>query len=102
MNTLRRYLLYLWLAFATTVVVICSNLSRLGGRRLNQKCSHRVARWWAGGVLRVSGARCRYEGVEPEKLQGPYVIVSSHRSHMDTPVLIQHLPFLFGFIVKHA
>ena len=32
--------------------------------------------------------------------RGPYIIMSNHRSHVDTPLLIVGLPFLFGFIVK--
>ena len=97
---LRKYVLYLWLCFATSVVVVVANLSRLGGARRRVRCTHGVARWWARGVLRVSGACCRIEGLEHIEGSGPFVIVSNHRSHMDTPLLIAHLPFLFGFIVK--
>ena len=59
-----------------------------------------IARWWARGVIRVVGARCRVEGAEHAEGGGPFVIMSNHRSYMDTPLLIAHLPVFFGFIVK--
>ena len=51
-------------------------------------------------MLGVCGAQCRIEGLENVVGEGPYVVMSNHRSHMDTALLIEHVPFLFGFIVK--
>ena len=51
-------------------------------------------------MLRVTGSSYEIEGLEHVKGRGPYIIMSNHRSLVDTPLLIEALPFLFGFIVK--
>ncbi len=99
-NTLRKYVLYLWLVFATLVVLIVSTVSRLGTQRFLHSATHGVARWWAWGMLRITGTRCHVEGLENIPGTGPYVVMGNHRSHLDAAVLIYNLPFLFGFIVK--
>jgi 1-acyl-sn-glycerol-3-phosphate acyltransferase len=91
--------LVLWLGFATTTVVLVANLSRLGGTGFRRRCSHGTAQWWARGILWITGSRCQVEGLEHIG-SGSMVVMSNHRSHMDTPLLIAHLPFPFGVIVK--
>ena len=51
-------------------------------------------------MLRITGSQMKVEGLQHAKGRGPYIIMSNHRSHVDTPLLIEGLPFLFGFIVK--
>jgi 1-acyl-sn-glycerol-3-phosphate acyltransferase len=51
-------------------------------------------------MLLITGAKFKVEGLEHIDGRGPYIIMSNHRSHVDTPLLIEGLPFLFGFIVK--
>lgn len=51
-------------------------------------------------MLRITGSRIKVEGLHHIEGRGPYIIMSNHRSHVDTPLLIEGLPFLFGFIVK--
>jgi len=59
-----------------------------------------MARLWARGTIYTTGAKCTVEGLENITHSGPFVVMGSHRSHMDVPVAIRYLPFLFGFIVK--
>ncbi len=97
---MRKYLLYMWLGFATPCVLCIGFAARFSGPNTRDKVARGIARWWARGMLRTTGAKCTIEGLENIPGLGPFVIMSNHRSHMDTPVLIEHLPFLFGFIVK--
>ena len=99
MNTVRRYLLNCWLVFASTIVVIVAVCAQVGTRGFAQRRVHGIARWWARGMLRITGTRVSVEGLENVSTPGPYVIMCNHRSHLDTPVLIEHVLF-FGFIVK--
>ena len=100
MINVRKYMLYGWLGMATPAVAISSIVAAIlpeGGKRW---VARGMARWWARGMLRTTGARCRIEGLDNIPHGGPFIVMSNHRSHLDTPVLIEHLPFLFGFIVK--
>ena len=100
MLTFRTFTLWLWLGYGTLLFLMVSIPAQLGTRTFARKITHWMAQWWGRGMLRAAGARARVEGLPKDLGQGPYVIMSNHRSHMDTPLLIAKLPLFFGFIVK--
>jgi 1-acyl-sn-glycerol-3-phosphate acyltransferase len=51
-------------------------------------------------LLRVSGVKMRIEGLENLDPSQTYVFVANHRSLMDIPVLLAHLPLQFRFLAK--
>lgn len=93
-------MLYGWLGFATPAVVIVNGFAALLPLKARRVVARGMARFWARGMLRTTGARCHIEGLDNIPEDGPFIVMSNHCSHLDTPVLIEHLPFLFGFIVK--
>ncbi len=86
--------------FATPVVVLVTATARLGNADFQYRAAKWVSRWWSRGMLRVTGSTYSVEGLEHIQGRGPYIMMSNHRSLVDTPLLIETLPFLFGFIVK--
>lgn len=82
------------------MVVFVTNITRLGNAEQRYRAARWVSRWWSRGMLSITGAQYKVEGLEHIDGRGPYIIMSNHRSHVDTPLLIEGLPFLFGFIVK--
>ena len=99
-SSLRKSLLYAWLGFATPMVLIAGVVMQIAPMPARRWSARGMARWWARGMLRTTGTKCTVEGLENLPGEGPFVVMSNHRSHMDVPVAIEHLPFLFGFIVK--
>src|SRR5712664_4917488 len=61
---------------------------------------HRISRVWSRMLLAVSGVKMRIEGLERIDLRGTYVFVANHRSFMDTPVVLAHIPLQFRFLAK--
>ena len=99
MINVRKYMLYGWLGMATPRLPSPVSLRRYYQRRKTLGGTGHGA-LVGEGMLRTTGARCRIEGLDNIPHGGPFIVMSNHRSHLDTPVLIEHLPFLFGFIVK--
>ena len=99
-SRIRKSLLFLWLAFATPMVVISFIVMQLMPTALRRRSAHVMARLWSVGMIYTTGTKCTVEGLENITHSGPFVVMSSHRSHMDVPIAIRYLPFLFGFIVK--
>jgi 1-acyl-sn-glycerol-3-phosphate acyltransferase len=64
------------------------------------RTQHAVARVWARVLLAVSGVRVRVEGLEKLQPDSGYVLVANHRSYMDTPVIVAHIPLQFRFFAK--
>ena len=100
MNALRKYVLYVWLAMATIMVIAVTTFARVGTEKFLYRSTYRAARIWAWGMLRITGTKLDIQGLERVPNHGPFVIMGNHRSHLDAAVLIYALPFLFGFIVK--
>jgi len=61
---------------------------------------HQISRIWSRMLLKVSGVKMRIEGLEKIDPAGSYVFVANHRSLMDTPVVLAHIPLQFRFLAK--
>jgi 1-acyl-sn-glycerol-3-phosphate acyltransferase len=66
------------------------------------RVQHQISRVWSRMLLKVSGVRMEIEGLEKIDLQGAYVFVANHRSLMDTPVVLAHIPLQFRFLAKRG
>src|SRR5215471_13538941 len=64
------------------------------------RLQHQISRVWSRMLLWVSGVRMRIEGLEKIDPAGAYVFVANHRSLMDTPVVLAHIPLQFRFLAK--
>lgn len=60
----------------------------------------RLARAWARGILRMSGAEVRLEGAEAVDWAHPLVVVANHQSWFDVFALIAVLPARTRFVAK--
>lgn len=61
-----------------------------------------LIRLWSRALLKAVGVRIHSQGVERARGLGPCVIMSSHRSHLDGPILLCTLPFSFTFVIKQS
>lgn len=61
---------------------------------------HRIAQIWAGGCVRISGARLTVRGEENLRKYPVAVYAANHTSYMDTPVIFSTLPFQFRILAK--
>jgi hypothetical protein len=61
---------------------------------------HRISRIWSRMLLAVSGVKMRVTAWDKIDPHGAYVFVSNHRSLMDTPVVLAHIPLQFRFLAK--
>src|SRR3989442_12173265 len=64
------------------------------------RVQHQISRVWSRMLLVVSGVKTRIEGLEKIDPRGVYVFVANHRSLMDTPVVLAHIPVQFRFLAK--
>ncbi|MGA2435434.1 MAG: lysophospholipid acyltransferase family protein [Bryobacteraceae bacterium] len=63
---------------------------------------HRVAQIWARILLKVSGVQVTVEGLERIQPGQSYVFVANHRSFMDIPIVLAHIPVQFRFLAKRS
>lgn len=68
----------------------------------NPETSDRLIRWWSHSLMFSAGVRWEIFGREHAEGMGPCVIMSSHRSHLDGPLLLCALPIDFAFVIKQA
>ena len=61
-----------------------------------------LIRIWSLAFIKSFGVRLTKVGVEKAKGLGSCVIMSSHRSHLDGPILLCTLPFHFTFVIKRS
>lgn len=61
-----------------------------------------LIRIWSLAFIKSFGVRLTKVGVEKARGLGSCVIMSSHRSHLDGPILICTLPFHFTFVIKKS
>src|SRR5580704_2870881 len=64
------------------------------------RIQHQISRVWSRMLLKVSGVKMQVEGLENIDPGTTYVFVANHRSFMDIPVLLAHLPLQFRFLAK--
>jgi 1-acyl-sn-glycerol-3-phosphate acyltransferase len=64
------------------------------------RLQHQISRVWSRMLLTVSGVKMRIDGLEKIDPGGAYVFVANHRSLMDTPVVLAHIPLQFRFLAK--
>lgn len=64
--------------------------------------ANRIIVLWSWLFLKSFGVRIEAIGLEKAKNLGPCVILSTHRSHLDGPILLCTLPFIFTFVIKRS
>ncbi len=62
--------------------------------------AHRVARFWGGWILTISGIRVKVRGMHHIQAHRNYIYMSNHQSNFDIPVLLAHLPVQFRWLAK--
>jgi 1-acyl-sn-glycerol-3-phosphate acyltransferase len=79
----------------------CGSLSLLASLwDKSGRVQHRIARIWARGGVKISGARLVVRGAENLRKHPVAVYASNHTSYMDTPVIFSTLPFQFRILAK--
>lgn len=64
------------------------------------RITDRIARLWARLLLAVGRVRVRVRGLEHIQKDKRFVFVGNHRSLIDTPVVLAHIPVRFLFLVN--
>src|SRR5487761_1850367 len=65
------------------------------------RVEHSIAQAWGGVVLRIALSPVRVIGAENFQRGQAAVYVSNHLSYMDTPVVLNKLPFQFRILARH-
>ena len=93
-NVLQAPIFFLWTALCGSLSLIVSLAEKSG------RLQHRIARTWASGCVRISGARLNLRGAENLTKHPVAVYASNHTSYMDTPVIFSALPFQFRILAR--
>jgi len=88
-------------AWSEVVSVPIVLVSRFGGKDGPEK-GRNIIRWWANQFIRGTGMTHEVFGLENIRPDQNYLIMSTHRSHIDGPLLIVTTPFTFSFVIKQA
>lgn len=93
-----------WLLLAGLVITVVLSTrvllaTYLRSRRITGVCD-RVSRFWCRALLRMGGARVRFQGLERLDWSEPMVIVANHQSWFDVFALGAHLPANRRFVGK--
>ncbi|MGD9162258.1 MAG: 1-acyl-sn-glycerol-3-phosphate acyltransferase, partial [Desulfobacteraceae bacterium] len=93
---IRSIFIVLWIILSTIVLslaAICvSFFSRTGNG------PHKIGRWWAKSILRVSGIKVQGRGTEILDPDKPFIFMCNHQSNFDILVLFSALPAQFRWI----
>lgn len=65
------------------------------------RVQHSIAQAWAGVLLRIALSPVQVIGAENFQMGEAAVYVSNHLSYMDTPVVLNKLPFQFRILARH-
>lgn len=79
----------------TPYIAMCVSMGNLRG-------ADAAIRLWSRALITTFGVRFETIGLENAAGIGPCVIMSSHRSHLDGPLLLCALPFDFAFVIKRS
>lgn len=101
LSRLRAYLLIDPLIILATLILGTASLLASAFDK-SGRTQHALARAWARILLAVSGVRVRVEGIDKLRPDGSYVLVANHRSYMDTPVVLAHIPLQIRFFAKQG
>jgi 1-acyl-sn-glycerol-3-phosphate acyltransferase len=102
-SKLFRWLSYLllWPLFALTTAAFGS-VSLLASIFDGQgRIQHAIAHAWGGALLRITMSPVRVIGAENLKKAPVAVYAANHLSYMDTPVVLNKLPFQFRILARH-
>ncbi|MBM4398599.1 MAG: 1-acyl-sn-glycerol-3-phosphate acyltransferase, partial [Deltaproteobacteria bacterium] len=79
----------------TPFITACALAGRVSG-------ADAAIRLWSRALMRTFGVRREVIGAEHAAGLGACVILSSHRSHLDGPLLLCALPLDFAFVIKRS
>ena len=95
----RTVLAYASLTGGTVVFGGAAGVCGIAGR---VDLADRCAAQWSRMLLASFGVRVEAHGLEHAVGLGPTVILSSHRSHLDGPLLLASLPMNFSIVIKRS
>jgi 1-acyl-sn-glycerol-3-phosphate acyltransferase len=85
----------------TLVTAVCGSISLLVSFvEKSGRAQHRIARFWARALVRLSGCSLTIRGAENLHKVPVAVYASNHTSYFDTPVIFAALPFQFRILAK--
>jgi 1-acyl-sn-glycerol-3-phosphate acyltransferase len=93
-NILQAPLFFIYTAACGSLSLLVSLFEKSG------RIQHRIARIWARGGVKISGARLVVHGAENLRKVPVAVYAANHTSYMDTPVIFSTLPFQFRILAK--
>jgi 1-acyl-sn-glycerol-3-phosphate acyltransferase len=64
------------------------------------RATYAQVRGWARALHAAAGVRAQAAGLDNIPPTGPYVVISSHTSHLDGPAIAQVLPHPVYFVIK--
>ena len=93
-NVLQAPLFFCYTAICGSISLLTSLWDKSG------RLQHRIARIWARGCVKISGARLKVYGADNLRKHPVAVYAANHTSYMDTPVIFSTLPFQFRILAK--
>lgn len=66
------------------------------------RTQHRLACWWARGVMWACGITVEVEGTENVPPGGSFVFAANHRSYLDSPIILPFINVQFRFFAKNS
>ena len=93
-NILQAPLFFFYTAGCGSLSLLVSLFEKSG------RIQHHIARIWARGCVKISGARLTVRGAENLHKHSVAVYAANHTSYMDTPVIFSTLPFQFRILAK--
>jgi 1-acyl-sn-glycerol-3-phosphate acyltransferase len=97
LNLFQTLFLVVWSVFWITLAFVCAVLSWNGDVPLAM-----ARRFWAPGLLWISGARVELEPLPPLDWRQPFIFVMNHQSMLDIPLAFAGLPANLRFVAKHV